>query len=259
MKAVFFDIDGTLCDVHMQIPKSTRKGIQRLREQGHYAFLCTGRTKAFIRNEKLLSLGFDGMVAGCGTYIEEKGNVLLHKTIHPQQVANIVKVLREDRLWPILEGTKALYLDSEHCPDVSYEKRIRQEMGDTLLPITGNEGKWEISKFCAVSYGKSHERAIGLLEKDFTPMIHGSYGIEFAPIGYSKASGIQYLCDHLGIDKADTYAFGDSVNDVEMLQFVEHGIAMGDGMDIAKEASDYVTTPLLEDGIYQGLQHFGLV
>lgn len=62
-KAVFFDIDGTLWDEHMQIPDSTRTAIRALRETGNYAFLCSGRSRANIRSEKLLELGFDGIIA----------------------------------------------------------------------------------------------------------------------------------------------------------------------------------------------------
>ena len=69
-KIVFFDIDGTLWDFHMRIPESTREAIKRLRGAGNLAFINSGRTRAFINSEKLLSLGFDGIVSGCGTMIE---------------------------------------------------------------------------------------------------------------------------------------------------------------------------------------------
>lgn len=60
--AVFFDIDGTLWDYNNYIPDSCREGIKKLRENGHLAFICSGRSRAFIQNEDLLSLGFDGIV-----------------------------------------------------------------------------------------------------------------------------------------------------------------------------------------------------
>lgn len=44
---------------------------------GQLAFLCSGRTRAFIQDERLLALGFDGIVAGCGTWIEMDGKHFL--------------------------------------------------------------------------------------------------------------------------------------------------------------------------------------
>ncbi len=77
-KAVFFDIDGTLWDVHMHVPESTTKAIHELRANGYYAFLCSGRSRSNIKSPKLLALGFDGIVAACGTHIEFEGKSCLN-------------------------------------------------------------------------------------------------------------------------------------------------------------------------------------
>ena len=72
-KAAFFDIDGTLWDSCNEIPESTVEAIRKLRENGNLAFLCSGRTRAYIQNPSLLEIGFDGIVSGCGTMIEYRG------------------------------------------------------------------------------------------------------------------------------------------------------------------------------------------
>ena len=58
---------------------------------------------------------------------------------------------------------------------------------------------------------------------------------------------------------ADTYALGDSVNDLEMLQTVGHGIAMGNATDVVKKAAEYVTDSLFEAGVYNALSHYDLI
>jgi HAD superfamily hydrolase (TIGR01484 family) len=83
--------------------------------------------------------------------------------------------------------------------------------------------------------------------------------VEVVPKGYTKATGIQKVCEKLGIAREDTYAFGDSANDIEMLRYAGHGICMGDGTEDAKAAADYVTTALTDDGILHGLEHFKLI
>ena len=83
--------------------------------------------------------------------------------------------------------------------------------------------------------------------------------IEVVPKGYTKATGIAQVCDMLGIARENTYAFGDSTNDLEMLTYVGHGIAMGNGAPAAKAAAEYVTTDIMNHGIKNGLKHYGLI
>jgi hydroxymethylpyrimidine pyrophosphatase-like HAD family hydrolase len=70
---------------------------------------------------------------------------------------------------------------------------------------------------------------------------------------------VQRLLDHLGAQREDTFAFGDSTNDISMFRAVGHSICMGDGMEEAKAHAEFVTADLLEDGIEKGLQHYGLI
>ena len=69
-KAIFFDIDGTLWDREQRIPESVKKALERLKENSHLFFICSGRTRSFIPDRELMPLGFDGILAGCGTYGE---------------------------------------------------------------------------------------------------------------------------------------------------------------------------------------------
>jgi len=63
-QAVFFDIDGTMWDHTNFIPQSTIEGIHKLRKNGVHAFLCTGRSRAYVKNPELLNIGFDGIISG---------------------------------------------------------------------------------------------------------------------------------------------------------------------------------------------------
>lgn len=82
-KLVFFDIDGTLVDgpTH-QIPQSAVEAIRKLRENGHLAFINTGRTLVSIE-PRIREIGFDGLVCGCGTHIYYEGETLFsHSILH---------------------------------------------------------------------------------------------------------------------------------------------------------------------------------
>ena len=74
-KIVFFDVDGTIYEINRGTPDSTREALEKLKAQGTYPILCTGRPKASMFPE-VLDLNFPGMICGAGTYIEYEGRVL---------------------------------------------------------------------------------------------------------------------------------------------------------------------------------------
>lgn len=76
---------------------------------------------------------------------------------------------------------------------------------------------------------------------------------------YSKATAIQFMCDYLNLSLDDCYVIGDSTNDLSMLQYVRHSIAMGNSTPEILPYCEYVTTDIMEDGIANALKHYGLI
>lgn len=258
-KAAFFDIDGTILDEHNYIPQSTVDGIRRLQAKGNYAFLCTGRTRAFVRRKSLLDIGFDGIVSGCGTMVEFRGEVLYYKKLEHARVKKTLGIFKEHRAATIMEGRFYLYLDQEDFGSDKYVARLRQELGKDLLPISGSEAQWEVSKFSCVTANSDLELLARELGQEYELLVHNSAVVEVVPKGCSKGTGILRVCEELGIAVEDTYAFGDSVNDLPMMEVAGHSIAMGNGSEVVKQRATYVTKSLHEDGIYHALEHFDLI
>lgn len=258
-KALFFDIDGTLWDFHNRIPASCREGIRRAREAGHLVFICTGRSRGFVRDENLLSLGFDGIVSGCGTMIEYQGKVLFQQLIDPALAVRTMEEARKRRVRPILEGPRYLYMDYEDFSEDRYGKKLMEEMEGALLPLTENWGSWEIVKLSCDLTGSEAAPFVEALSPWYDFIFHNPVIMEMVPKGFSKATGIEKTCALLGLSMADTFAFGDGQNDMEMIRAAGCGIAMGNATPALKEAADYVTSPLDRDGIWNALCHFGLI
>ena len=258
-KAVFFDIDGTLWDFYNQIPESTVEAIRGLRKNGHYAFICSGRARAYIQHPDLFGIGFDGVVAGCGTHVELDGKRIYEKLIDRELAVHTVETVRSYGFRPILEGPEYLYMDDADFGDELYGQKLKRELGERLVSISDHYGSWVINKLSCATDRADREGCFAALEEYYTYLIHNSAVVEMVPKGHTKATGIGKMCEALGIDRADTFAVGDSVNDLAMLEFAGVGIAMGNGSAEAKEAADYVTTDLNEDGIYNAMVHFGLI
>lgn len=258
--AVFFDIDGTLWDYKQQIPESTVQAIRLLRDRGHYAFLCSGRSRVTIRDKELLDIGFDGILAGCGTYVEYRDKVIFEYRIPWEQLTETIQTLQDCHLATLFEGSQKLYVDEEAFGEDAYVQAFREQLGEDFRPMEDMNQDSVVNKLC-VDYGKGDREAmVQRLGQEYDIIFH-DFGpvVEMLPKGFSKASGIERICDYLHIHQKDTYAFGDSANDIDMLRFVQHGIAMGNASQVAKDAADYVTTEMYQDGIWNGLKHFGLI
>ncbi len=257
-KAVFFDIDGTLWDDDLNIPVSTVESIRKLREQGDYAFICSGRSRANICNEKLLAIGFDGIVASCGAHIDFQGEKIFEKLLSEEEVGRILDALSGRHVLTVLEGPRYTYVNEDEFRDNPYVNYLKQEQGERVKNIAGSV-EFEINKLSVDAREEGLGGITEILKDEFDIIPHNEWLAEIVPKGYSKATGIQKVCELLQIAHEDTYAFGDSANDLEMLRYAAHGIAMGNGTEAAKEAADYVTTNLSDDGIKNGLLHYGLI
>ena len=98
-----------------------------------------------------------------------------------------------------------------------------------------------------------------MIEHDLTFIDRGNGFYEVVPMGYSKASGMQFLMDHFAIAKVDTIAIGDSTNDLPMLSYAGTGIAMGGSAASVLDAADFETDTILQDGLYNAFRYLQLV
>lgn len=258
-KVVFFDIDGTLWNWHNEIPESTIRAIRSLRQNGHRAFLCSGRSRAYIQNPDLFAIGFDGVVSGCGTMIEYGGETIFYKKLDVDLVEHTVNTVRKYGMRPILEGREYLYMDEREFAKDNYGKKLKAEIGPRLLTIADEWGRWEISKISCATETADREKCYEELKDCFDFIIHDIPVTEFVPKGYHKGTGIEKVCEMLDTDIKDTIAFGDSANDIGMFRAAGIGVAMGNSSEDVKLEADYVTTPVMEDGIWKACKHLELI
>lgn len=261
MAVVFFDIDGTLWDENMVVPESTKIAIKQLQEKGHKAFICTGRAMANVNDPQFDEIGFDGFIAACGNHVEMDGKILHESVLSYDVVKEIYDISRVCQMPIIYEGPKFQWLDRDGFDGDAYIDYIVENLRDAAVFLDECDLRdIYVNKFSALAHENTDYNEVKRkLEDKFVFLDHGGGVIEAVPVGTSKATGIEWLCNYLGIEKEETYAIGDSVNDLEMLQFVGHSIAMGNATDVAKEAAEYITTDIHEDGILKALKYYGLI
>lgn len=259
---LFFDIDGTLItlDEKHLMPESTREALCKAKEKGHKIFINTGRVKTAI-DKHLLEFGFDGLVCGCGTYIEYQGKPIFHNTLTKEQCISYALLLKRYGFETVFEGKDRLFIEGDYQPGSFMEYIYQYFSRNSDYPIEGTtHPDFIFDKFTTVKMTDSDEESFQrAFETDFTLIAHSDKVCEAVPKGLSKATGIRFLTDYLGGSESDCYAFGDSVNDLEMLTYVPHSIGMGNSSEKVLSVVEYRTNKILEDGIKEALLHYGLI
>lgn len=258
---VFFDIDGTLIDDDTQIlPDSACEAVAALRRQGHLAILNTGRPHSHI-DPRVLALTWDGFVCGCGMEVQAEGRILHRALPDPALCRRSRDLVRACGLDALYEATGKMILDGTRPwgPQVELEA---QRMAAKGIPVTMDPDGPDFVFEKLVVYDLGHAnmaRFRAEAGRDFTLIDRGGGMTEAVLLGNSKSTGIHRILAHYDLPKEAAYAFGDSNNDLPMFRCVGTPIAMGSSPQPVQAAASYTTGTVLEDGIWEGLRHFGLI
>lgn len=199
------------------------------------------------------------MVASCGAHIDFHKETAYQVLLTERQVTHALSVLKEYHMPVVLEGPEYVYVNESDFLDDPYVIHLRKELGEHLRNIPTDHSEIQINKMSSIAPTVDARQFVKEMGEDFDVVIHGQGIIEINPAGISKATGIRKVCEMLDIPHENTFAFGDSANDLEMLAYVAHSIAMGNGTEEVKNTAEYVTRSVDKDGILHGLKHYGLI
>ncbi|MBP2000319.1 Cof subfamily protein (haloacid dehalogenase superfamily) [Paenibacillus shirakamiensis] len=253
---VFFDIDGTLLDYDKNIPASTKEAVQLLKHQGHDVAIATGRAP-FQTEDIRRELGIDSYVSSNGQYVVFRGEVVYKNVISPELLESFTR-FAESYNHPLLYvGEEQLKVNTQDHADVNacYASHL---LGIPEFDPSFYKGKdiLQCILFCTAEEEGPYFNTFGhqLKMVRWDPVAS-----DVLPTTTSKAAGIQKLIQHAGYTPERVAAFGDHLNDREMLAYVGQSVAMGNALDEIKQIAKYTTTDVDQDGIYNGLKHLGLI
>lgn len=273
---IFLDVDGTLCNEHGFIPPSAIEAIHKARANGHLVFLCTGRAKVELY-DFILDIGFDGFILSAGCFILVDNKIIYDNHLSKEEVISIMNFFDTHSIHYYLESTNGLYA-SEECLSILREltdslvkrtpdqkENILRSMGSFVNSIKPLEESTleDINKLSILS----NDFGFDALKKAF-PQYHlipntfaefGENSGELSIPGNTKGSAIKLVLKHLNISQENTFGYGDSYNDHEMIEFVAHGIAMGNATESLKRIADDVTDTHNNNGIYNSFKKYHLI
>lgn len=254
-KIVFFDVDGTLFDSHNKIPQSTKDSIAALQQQGIKVAIATGRAPY---NVTAISeeLHVDTVICYNGQYVIHEGEVIYRNPMSLTELKQLQALTTANNHALVYAGADTLAFAEPHNEQVATALGIfGMAYPQIIKDFTDTNEIYQMLVFADERFDKSYNDAFA----DYKFVRWHDQGMDVIPANGSKADGIQVLLEKLAIPLENTYAFGDGMNDYEMLRLVGHGIAMGNGKEPLKKVADYVTDHVDEDGIMKGLRYFKLI
>ncbi|MDO4538624.1 MAG: HAD family hydrolase [Coriobacteriales bacterium] len=253
MYIAFFDIDGTLA-TGTNVPQSAADAIARFRAAGNLVFICTGRARAYA--ERNFGEYADGFVCCNGRLAFQGDKHLYQALLSADQVAHIKGVL---------DGLEAGYCFFEEWQAFYDGNPAYRGIAEGVLGLgelkTGVDPNTIQALNFDVYFKDSEQRArIGEALADCCLLNpHGPHpSADMTVLGVDKGDAVRNVAQALEVPLENTFAFGDGINDLCMLQAAGHGIAMGNGMDEVKQAAEFVTRDIDDGGVAHALAHYGL-
>ena len=257
IKAVFFDIDGTLVSFKTHVvPKSTLHAIELLKKKGIKVFIATGRHRRSINN--LGDLEFDGYVTLNGGYVfAGKDDVIYKHSISDKDIEALVRYQEKEGEFPCAFVQEDEIFMNYTDKAVNNVFHLLNFPAPPIRPIEDIYGKtvYQLIAFFTAEQEKRIMKVLSHCEsKRWNPLF-----TDIVPLGSSKRIGIDKMLEHYHIGLDECMAFGDGGNDIQMLSHVGIGVAMGNAAEDVMSAASYVTTSVDENGVYNALKHFNII
>lgn len=259
-KIVFFDIDETLYINRNEnrVLESTKTALRLLKQQGIITAIATGRTIAVLPEkikEVIVECGIDMIVSINGQYVQYRGEPLVRFPMDKQYVAQLSSSLKAHQIAHAFVTHEALFTALE-------DEQSTAAFASLDLPYTFDPLAYEhcdVYQWLVFFNATQDEHVLPLFSANDQVIRWHKHAIDLLDKQGSKARGIQAALDKLGLNMNEAMAFGDGPNDMEMLQEVGFGVAMGNAIDELKAVADYVCPAIDDDGIYRGLVDLGVI
>lgn len=277
-KFLFYDIDGTLVGESRQLKEKNVKAIKLAQEQGHKAFLCTGRAPTSI-GQDLLDIGFDGIVCSAGGFVIVDDEYIFENFINQYILSEVMTLFINNQILFSLETKNAIYqtpgvnefFDRRHqdaCKDnpelarffeLRRQSELREQIKDFDILKTG------VTKVCFIApVREDFEKCIPFLEDFFNIVIFSKDNDEFVNgeiilKNCTKADGIIKVVNHFEGSMKDTVGFGDSMNDYQMLEEVSIPVVYKKASQELLDLGKYFFVDPDDDGIYKVMKDIELI
>lgn len=259
-KALFLDIDGTIVRPDDSIEESTKKAILDVQSKGIEVFLSTGRPVHEIAG-LAKELNIQSFIGYNGASAMINGRSIFHCPMNRNHVEKLVQIASEQDHQMVLHTSKTncfTHLDSSITQ--KFMEQFNYTKNEKFNPTNG-----QLDDIMSVTLINVKGSTIDLYD-NFPNLSFSQLNVEGMQHCYdvirdnvNKGTGVRMVLDHLNIPKESAIAFGDGLNDKEMLSCVGESFAMGNAHPDLFHFAKHQTTDVMDSGIYNGLKMIGLV
>ncbi len=259
IKALFFDIDGTLVSFKThEIPGSTVAALEQAHDSGVKIFISTGRPPIFINNVGAISHLVEGYITTNGAYCFCKDETISLSPIDTDDVREVLEICKRLDRACIVVGTKSRGMYNYKKYDADFFKKLLNapafNENDDIESVL-REPVLQLTPFIPEDEEQLVKGDLSSVEMSrWCP-----YFFDITAKGVTKAKGMAEIAHRFGFSLNETIGFGDGGNDISMLKAAGAGVAMGNANDAVKEIADYVTNTVDDDGIANALRHYGVI
>ena len=257
-KVLFLDIDGTIITPDDSIEETTIKAIGQVQEKGIEVFLATGRPLHEIM-ELAKELNVHSFIGYNGAYGIYQGKDLFQEPMNKKSVQQFLDIAKKNQHEIVLyTKDKNIFTDLKVDCVQDFIEKFHLHKNDSYSPSQDYEvlGMTLINLDTEDISLYKNENGIHLSQVNVEGMRH-CYDVIRDKV--NKGIGVQYVLKHLGLNKENAIAFGDGMNDKEMLMNVGEGFAMGNGHPDLFQYAKHKTTAVSDSGIYNGLKSLGII
>lgn len=260
IKAVFFDIDGTLVSFRQKLlSDQLLTDLSTLRERGIKLFISSGRALQDLENTGMLrGAKFDGYVTINGQFCcDGDGTPYRDRPIDLDDMRGAYQTLLDNPDIPaLLEGNGESWLTQIN----DRVREIYEFLHTGLYPVCPLEQLLSGKVYQFVPFVAAGEEGLFLdAMPGCTYTRWHPKGIDIMPRDGGKGVGVRATMERYGLTREEVMAFGDGENDMSMMAEAGTVVAMGNGEENVKAMADYVTDTVENDGVSQALRHFGLL
>lgn len=258
IKAIYLDFDDTLYSHTLdKIPDSAVLGLNKAREKGIKIFICSGRSTKEMMWFNLGDLQLDGVIVNNGQVGLDSSmkKVLFSNPVEGELKKRCIELFNDKKYATYCATLDDIYLNFEN----EIVRKIQSRFSTPIPRVDIYRGE-DIYMASAFFNNEEERKAIYDCFEEYAYITTWSEGaVDIVSKTVSKAKGIEQMNELFNIDTKETMAFGDGINDVDMLKHCNIGVGVGNGCEELKQSADYITDDIDNNGIYNALKHFNII